>query len=67
LLPSVDSIMGFAHAAGFAAARRCLRFLVLIRPTSITIVAKMTNKTVAVLVGHGRVKSPVSRKLSIAG
>jgi len=28
LLPSVDSIRGFAHAAGFAAARRCLRFLV---------------------------------------
>ena len=25
---SVDSIRGFAHAAGFAAARRCLRFLV---------------------------------------
>jgi len=23
-----DSITGFAHAAGFAAARRCLRFLV---------------------------------------
>jgi len=30
LLPSVDSIGGFAHAAGFAAARRCLRFLVVI-------------------------------------
>ena len=27
--PYVDSIRGFAHAAGFAAARRCLRFLVL--------------------------------------
>jgi len=27
LLPSVDSISGFAHAAGFAAAWRCLRFL----------------------------------------
>jgi len=27
-LPSVDSIRGLAHAAGFAAARRCLRFLV---------------------------------------
>ena len=27
-LPSVDRIRGFAHAAGFAAARRCLRFLV---------------------------------------
>jgi len=26
----VDSIRGFAHAAGFAAARRCLRFLVYI-------------------------------------
>jgi len=29
LLPSVNSIRGFAHAAGFAAARRCLRFLVI--------------------------------------
>jgi len=29
LLPSVDSISGFAHASGIAAARRCLRFLVL--------------------------------------
>jgi len=29
LLPSVESIRGFAHAAGFAAARRFLRFLVL--------------------------------------
>jgi len=28
LLPGVESIRGFAHAAGFAAARRCLRFLV---------------------------------------
>ena len=28
MLPSVDSIRGFVHAAGFAAARRCLRFLV---------------------------------------
>jgi len=28
LLPSVDSISGFAHAAGFAAARRRLRILV---------------------------------------
>jgi len=28
LLPSVESIRGFAHAAGFAAARRCLQFLV---------------------------------------
>ena len=28
MLPSVDSIRGFAHAADFAAARRCLRFLV---------------------------------------
>jgi len=27
-LPSVDSIRGFAHAAGFAAALRCLWFLV---------------------------------------
>jgi len=27
LLPGVESIRGFAHAAGFAAARRCLRFL----------------------------------------
>ena len=27
-LHSVDSIRGFAHAACFAAARRCLRFLV---------------------------------------
>ena len=27
-LPSVGSIRGFAHAAGVAAARRCLRFLV---------------------------------------
>jgi len=27
-LPTFDSIRGFAHAAGFAAARRCLRFLV---------------------------------------
>ena len=26
--PTVDSIRGFAHAAGFAAARRCLQFLV---------------------------------------
>jgi len=30
LLPSVDSIRGFAHAAGFATARRCLQFLVLV-------------------------------------
>jgi len=30
LLPSVDSIRGFAHAAGFAAARRCLRFLAIL-------------------------------------
>ena len=28
MLPSVDSIRGFAHAAGFAAARRRLWFLV---------------------------------------
>jgi len=28
LLPGVESIRGFAHAAGFAAARRCLQFLV---------------------------------------
>jgi len=28
LLPGVESIRGFALAAGFAAARRCLRFLV---------------------------------------
>jgi len=28
-LPTVDSIMGFAHAAGFAAARRSLWFIVL--------------------------------------
>jgi len=31
LLPGVESIRGFAHAAGFAAARRCLRFLVELR------------------------------------
>jgi len=30
LFPTVDSIMGFAHAASFAAARRCLRFLVVL-------------------------------------
>ena len=30
-LPSVDSIRGFAHAADFAAAGRCLRFLVSVR------------------------------------
>jgi len=30
LLPGVESIRGLAHAAGFAAARRCLRFLVVI-------------------------------------
>jgi len=30
LLPSVESIRGFVHAAGFAAPRRCLRFLVTI-------------------------------------
>jgi len=30
LLPSVESIRGFAHAASFAAARRCIRFLVVI-------------------------------------
>jgi len=30
LLPSVESIRGFAHAAGFAAARRCLPFLVVV-------------------------------------
>ena len=29
-LPSVDSIRDFAHAADFASARRCLRFLVVI-------------------------------------
>jgi len=29
-LPSVESIRGFAHAAGFATARRCLQFLVCI-------------------------------------
>jgi len=34
LLPSVDSISGFAHAAGFAAAGRCLWFLVLILPAA---------------------------------
>jgi len=28
LLHTVDSIRGFAHAAGFAAALRCLQFLV---------------------------------------
>jgi len=28
LLPGVESIMGFARAAGFAVAWRCLRFLV---------------------------------------
>jgi len=28
LLPGVESIRGFVHAAGFAAARRCLLFLV---------------------------------------
>jgi len=27
LLPGVEIIRGFAYAAGFAAARRCLRFL----------------------------------------
>jgi len=27
-IPSVDSVRGFAHAASFAAARQCLRFLV---------------------------------------
>jgi len=27
-LPAVDSIRGFANAVGFAAARRCLQFLV---------------------------------------
>jgi len=30
LRSSVESIRGFAHAAGFAAARRCLQFLVFI-------------------------------------
>ena len=32
LVPNGDSIRGFAHAAGFAAARRCLglRFLVIV-------------------------------------
>jgi len=39
VLPSNDSIRGFAHAAGFAAARRCLRFLVVI--SSVIIVTKM--------------------------
>ena len=28
IVPTVDNIRGFVHAAGFAAARRCLRFLV---------------------------------------
>ena len=28
-LPTFDSIRGFAHAAGFASAWRCLRFLVM--------------------------------------
>jgi len=28
LLPSVDNISGFEHTAGYAAAQRCLQFLV---------------------------------------